>query len=324
MNNLMKLTMTILLTSAFGLVGCTTAQKDQSAYQGRVIEFESDGNGFNTKTFFYEGKNEVVAFDAQFTEAHAKQAIQHLRTFTKKPISWLVVTHPNPDKFNGANVFQKEGAKVIASRATSENLRGVHEYKKYYFVHMAKMFTEETYPAEAKIDETFESELSLRLSGGETIELKELNQPGISLNQTIAVLPANKGIVVGDLVHHQSHAWLEGGIENSQASPTIDSWIEVLEKLKANYPSDNQVFGGRGEVAGLEKAISAQISYLEKTDELVEKYVLDLGDKSDELKGNEASKHYRAIKQLMEVEFPEYKLSYMIEYGVYGLVNSKL
>ncbi|MFY7941661.1 MAG: hypothetical protein ACOVOX_12210, partial [Burkholderiaceae bacterium] len=34
--------------------------------------------------------------------------------------------------------------------------------------------------------------------------------------------------------------------------------------------------------------------------------------------------HYAALKAGFEKEFPELKLSYLIEYGVYGLVNSKL
>ena len=80
----------------------------------------------------------------------------------------------------------------------------VHAYKKYYFVNLAKMFTEKNYPKMPIIEEVFEDELTIRLKGGESIELKEYGRSGISLNQTIAALPNNKGLVVGDLIHHKS------------------------------------------------------------------------------------------------------------------------
>jgi hypothetical protein len=53
--------------------------------------------------------------------------------------------------------------------ATKKSIPGVHSYKKYYFVNLTKMFTEESYPKEAQINETFEEELTLRLSDGESI-----------------------------------------------------------------------------------------------------------------------------------------------------------
>ena len=129
MTSLFKLT-TVVLTTLLTFTSCASIEPQK----GRIIEFTSDANGFHTKTIFYEGQEEVVAFDAQFTEKHARQAIEHLRKFTKKPISWLIITHPNPDKFNGAKVFQAEGAKVIASDLTKKNMPPVHAYKKYYFM----------------------------------------------------------------------------------------------------------------------------------------------------------------------------------------------
>ena len=128
---------TLMLTFALSVNAC--AYQKVSIYNGKVIEFTSNANGFNTKTIFYEGKNEVIAFDAQFTPELARKSIEYLRKFTSKPISYLVITHPNPDKFNGASVFQNEGAKVVASRATKLAIPEVHAYKKYFFVKNSKI-----------------------------------------------------------------------------------------------------------------------------------------------------------------------------------------
>ena len=111
----------------------------------------------------------MVAFDAQFTPELAEQAIASLREQTDNPITYLVITHPNPDKFNGAPAFQ-EGAQVIASEATAAAIPGVHEYKKAVFVGKG-MFTEETYPKLATVDETFTGTKTLELGDGKTVAL---------------------------------------------------------------------------------------------------------------------------------------------------------
>lgn len=324
MKDLIKSSAVALFATAFSVSCVSQSKKLTSKDSGDVIEYVSPGEGFNTKTFFYVGKSEVVAFDAQFTEKYAKEAIDHLRKFTQKPISWLVITHPNPDKFNGAEVFKQQGAKVVASSATKENMPAVHSYKKYYFVEMAKMFTNDTYPSLPSVDESFDTTLSLRLEGGETIELTELNKPGVSLNQTIALLPKGKGLIVGDLIHYKAHAWLEGGIVNSKATPTMKSWIENIEFIGEEFNNKLLVYGGRGQIGTVNEVTKAQIEYLELADELVDRYVDDLKNANAKITDENAGAHYGLITKEFEQQFPDYDLSYMIQYGVYGLVQSKL
>jgi glyoxylase-like metal-dependent hydrolase (beta-lactamase superfamily II) len=242
----------------------------------------------------------------------------------------VVITHPNPDKFNGMSVFQNLGAEVIASTRTAENMKGVHDYKKYYFVNVAKTFTDQTYPALSQVDRTFEGTYDLRLKDGEKISLRELAEPGVSTNQTIAILPGalgeSQGVVVGDLIHFHAHAWLEGGIVAGNPVPTLSGWIADLKELRSLFKDQPEVtvYGGRGEVAKLNDAVQEEISYLKKADRLVSRYVRGLGTKKAELQGPSAQEHYNAIQAELEKAFPNYSLGYMIGYGVYGLVNSKL
>jgi glyoxylase-like metal-dependent hydrolase (beta-lactamase superfamily II) len=312
MKNLMNVSVAMMAISVAG--GAGTPAK-ASTFKGRVIEFKSGPEGFDTKTFFYEGENEVVAFDAQFTPALAEQAIARLREFTNKPLSWLVITHPNPDKFNGAPVFQKQGAKVIASNATVEAMPGVHAYKKYYFEEMAKMFKKGEYPALATVDQSFEGQADLVLKGGERIHLRELSQPGVSSNQTVASVESIQALFVGDLVHHRAHAWLEGGIVNGKPTPTLQGWVADLSQLKSLYAGDTMVYGGRGDAGILSQVAEEQIRYLQKADGLVADYVQALG---------KTPADYQALQGVFEKAFPNYSLGYMIQYGAYGLVNSKM
>ncbi|MCB0422194.1 MAG: MBL fold metallo-hydrolase, partial [Bdellovibrionales bacterium] len=198
--------LTVLLSFvSLSISACATSSTQESNPTGTIIEYKSGPEGFDTRTFFYVGKNEVVAIDSQFTPELAKKSIAHLRQFTDKPIKALIITHPNPDKFNGASVFKKEGAQIIGSKATADAMAGVNAYKKYYFVHMAKMFSEESYPSLTPIDETFEDSLTLNLKGDQVIRLVETNQPAISSNQTVVYIEGAGGLFVGDMIHHKAH-----------------------------------------------------------------------------------------------------------------------
>ncbi|MEO5667779.1 MAG: MBL fold metallo-hydrolase [Bdellovibrionota bacterium] len=290
-----------------------------------IFVFESGPEGFNTKTVFVDNGEEVVAFDAQFTPALAESSLKFLKTKTSHPVTNLVITHPNPDKFNGASVYKKIGAKIISSELTAANIEGTHAYKKYFFVEMAKMFKADEYPTPVAVDETFTNRLDLRLRNGDVIELLETGIPGVSTNQTVAYVAGAEALIVGDLVHDSAHAWLEGGIVKGQATPTISSWIENLELLKKEFSGDVIVYGGRGEAGKASVVFDRQISYLKKADHIVSAYVQKLGTKANsELTGPNAGVHAAALTKEFEAAFPDYKLAYMIQYGVYGLANSKL
>ena len=280
---------------------------------GHLYAFESDANGFNTKNFFYDTGKEVIVFDAQFTPELAKQSIDFIRTKTSNPITYVVITHPNPDKFNGIGEFQKLGAKVIASQATADAMPGVHAYKKNYFVNVAKMFSESTYPQLSTPDITFTGDYELPLGNGEKLALHELSKPGVASTQTIAYLPHAKAVIVGDLINHKAHAWLEGGIVEGKPTPTIDGWKDDLNELKTmfwNQP-DVTVYGGRGEAAPLQSAVNEQLHYLDQAKTLIDNYLAHNAN---------AEVNYSDLQKQFEQAFPDYQLGYMIGYGSYGLV----
>lgn len=285
-----------------------------------VGTFTSDSSGFDTHSFFVDTGREVIVFDAQFTPELARAAIAQIQASTRSPITHVVVTHPNPDKFNGLSAFQAIGAQAIASRATAAAVPAVHAYKKNYFVNVAKLFTDASYPAEARIDRTFVGELVLSLRSGHRLTLRELSHSGVSSTQTIAYLPAAQALFVGDLVHHRTHAWLEGGIVSGRAVPTLSAWGAALDELP-QFPATT-VYGGRGEPAVLSIAVSEQASYLVEIEDLARAYVASLGASAkSELSGPGAPAHYQILAERAAQKYPQYALPYLIQYGVYGLLN---
>ena len=171
--------------------------------------------------------------------------------------------------------------------------------------------------------QTFEGQSVIKLVSGETITLIELKNAGVASTQTVARIDATGDLIVGDLVHYNAHAWLEGGIVNGATKPDVGSWIKALDEVRAL--GGKVVHGGRGEDAPVAEAIDAEQAYLKAMDVLVTQYIKDLGTRVSELKDPaKAAEHYKAIQAKAEAAFPGRKLSYLIGYGVYGLANSKL
>lgn len=309
------------LAAPLATAGCASAPRATPAPAAAALHtFTSDAAGFDTHSYWLDTGREVVVFDAQFTPGHARLLANEIRAATPHPIRYVVVTHPNPDKFGGARVFQDLGAKVVASEATARAIPGVHAYKKHYFVHLAKAFTEETYPAEATVDVTFRGDLALPLEGDVPVLLHELQHPGVSSTQTVAVVPSLRALLVGDLVHHRAHAWLEGGIVDGKPAPDLARWRLALDELRA-YPGTT-VYGGRGAPAPVEEAVREERAYLSRMEALVGRYVAGLGAARAELSGPSAATHHKAIAALAAREFPGYALPYLVEYGVYGLAGA--
>jgi glyoxylase-like metal-dependent hydrolase (beta-lactamase superfamily II) len=297
-----------------------TAAASGAAAAPGLHRFTSDASGFDTNSYYYDTGKEVVVFDAQFTEALARRLLGEIKRKTKSPVRYVVITHPNPDKFNGATVLQRAGAKIVASAATAKAIPDVHAYKKAFFTKIAKMMPEEAYPPEPKVDVTFRDEHVLALDGGK-VALKVLENRGVSTTQTVAYIPAEKALVVGDLVHHKTHAWLEGGIEGGKPRPDVAAWTRALDELTAYEGAT--VYGGRGDAAPVATAVTEQKAYLEKLDGLVAAYVRGLGAKKAEIGGPQTMQHCKRIAERAKASFPDYKLPYLVEYGVYGLAGAK-
>lgn len=312
-----SLAITLTLVPGLALAACT-GDDPTPAPEPVLYTFTSDQNGFDTHSYYLDTGAEVVVFDAQFTPALAQALVDDIRSHTDAPIRYLVVTHPNPDKFNGAAVFRALGASVVASEATAAAIPGVHAYKRNFFVHVAGMFTEDTYPAQAEVDVVFRDQLVLDLDADVEVRLRVLENPGVSSTQTVAAIPALDALVVGDLVHHGAHAWLEGGIVDGAPRPDLARWRAALDEL--SDLGNPTVYAGRGELVALEEAIPAQQEYLTRVEDITGAYIAEHG--ADALLGSEAATHHAAISERIAAAYPEHALPYMTQFSIYGLATA--
>jgi glyoxylase-like metal-dependent hydrolase (beta-lactamase superfamily II) len=292
-----------------------------STAAGTLGTFTSGPEGFDTHTYFYDDGKEVTVIDTQFVPQLTRAMVEHIRQRTSSPITRVIVTHPNPDKFNGLSVLHELGAQSLASEATAKAMPAVHEYKKYFFVNVAKAFTEESYPKFEPVRSTFRGQTTVKLKSGETLTLVELRNPGVASNQTVVRIDKTGDLLVGDLVHYQTHAWLEGGITNGGPRPDLTKWRAAVRELETL--GQGVVYGGRGKAGRVKDVVAYQTDYLAKAEGIVGAYV-DATPKAELQDVAKAQQHYQKLQKLFEQQFPATGLSYLIGYGIYGLVNSKL
>jgi glyoxylase-like metal-dependent hydrolase (beta-lactamase superfamily II) len=297
-----------------------TASAASSA--GQLHVFTSEAAGFNTHSVWYDDGKEVTVVDTQFVPQIAHALVADILKQTHSPITRVIVTHPNPDKFNALSVFHREGAESIASVATAAAIPGVDRYKRNFWVN-AKAFTNDSYPKVEAVKTTFTRQQKITLKSGETITLIELRQPGISSNQTVVRIDKTGDLVVGDLVHTRTHAWLEGGIVDGKPVPTLAGWkADLKDLLKLG---SGKVYGGRGDFVPVKQAVAQQIAYLDKANAIVDSYIGSLGDKKTELSDpTQQGLHYAAIQAEFVKAFPDYAMPDLIGYSIYGLVQQKL
>lgn len=294
------------------------AEPASDAARPDVHTWTSGAEGFHTHSHWVDTGAEVVVFDAQFTPELAEALVADIQAQTDHPITTVVVTHPNPDKFNGAPVFQALGAEVVASQATADALAEVHAYKKAYFTGVG-MFTDETYPALPALDRVFEG--SLVLDTAVPVRLVELSHGGVTTTQTVALM--GDAVFVGDLVAGRAHAWLEGGIVDGAATPDLGAWDAALDEVLELAAPDAILYPGRGEALPVIDAVEEQQAYLETADAVVSSYVGDLEAPLDALAGPDGGSHFAAMGAAMGEAYPEHAWVDLVTYGVYGLAFAR-
>jgi len=301
---------------------CIAAMLATTTSAGTLGVFTSPEAGFDTHTFYYDDGREVVVFDTQFVPQLTEAMVNKIRSETRSPITKVVVTHPNPDKFNGLPVLHALGATSITSSDVAADMPGVHAYKQNFFVNVAKAFKAGTYPKLDAVKQTFSGpSITLKLASGETITLFALKHPGVAAHQVVARIDATGDLIVGDLLQHNAHAWLEGGIVNGKPAPDLDGWVSAVGELPAlaSGHADAKVYGGRGEFVPVSVAVPAQQAYLRDTLSIARTAVRASGSACNTSQASPAT--MEVVEQKLIEAYPQYKLPYVMHYSVYGLVG---
>ena len=292
---------------------------------GSLGVFTSGTNGFDTHTFYYDDGEEVTLIDTQFLPSLTEAMVDEVKSKTSSPITRVVVTHANPDKFNGLPYLHALGVESVTSAAVAADMPLVHAYKERFWIDEARAFEPGTYPAFENAKTVFSKSATIALKSGETLSLFELDNPGVANHQVVVRIDETGDLIVGDLVHTNAHLWLEGGLRQGKPHADLQRWsraVGELHDLSAGKPGA-KVYGGRGDFIAVDAAIKEQQRYLTKAQALVTGYITELGARKGELHdGQKKAAHFQELEKRFAAAFPDYKLPYMVGYSVYGLLNT--
>ncbi len=292
---------------------------------GSLGVFTSGTSGFDTHTFYYDDGEEVTLIDTQFLPSLTEAMVEEIKSKTSSPITRVIVTHANPDKFNGLPYLHRLGIESMTSAAVAGEMPLVHAYKEHFWIHEAQAFEPGTYPAFENARTVFSKSSTIALKSGETLTLFELDNPGVANHQVVVRIDETGDLIVGDLVHTKAHLWLEGGLQQGKPHADLQRWSDAvgeLQPLSAGKP-DAKVYGGRGDFIAVADAIKEQQRYLKQAQALVTGYIAELGARRGELRdGQKKAAHYQELEKRFSAAFPDYKLPYMVGYSVYGLLNT--
>lgn len=228
----------------------TPAEVDPDRRDG-VHAFTSVPRGFHTRSYWIEGPTGVVVIDTQFMPSEARRLISTIEAESDHEIVLAIVLHPNPDKFNGAEVFREHGVRVVTSSQVLARIPEVDALRRSWFYERYAP----DYPARTPELESFGGATTTIEAGGLTLRAHVL---GAGCSHAHVVIEHAGHVFPGDLVASGAHSWLELGL--------LDPWLARLDEIAALRP--RRVHPGRGPSGGPE-LLDAEREYLGRVRTLV-------------------------------------------------------
>jgi glyoxylase-like metal-dependent hydrolase (beta-lactamase superfamily II) len=228
----MRLSLGLVLAVVIGIAAPAAAQQQPAAAKRErqaavlrnpapnlyfLFDFESSNAGFLVTD------DGVLVIDTRQHPRDGQDLLDHIRKITQKPIKWVVNTHFHGDHNYGNSVFKAQGATIISQQETARLMQQVASKE---FARRQEFFKTRGYdPNDVKLvlpDITFDHEATIRL-GGHEIKLVYLG-PGQNPGDTFVVFPDLRMV-------YTPGAFGQHTLPNMAFTPSVESWIEVLDQL---------------------------------------------------------------------------------------------
>jgi cyclase len=187
------------------------------------LYFLFDYNGSNA--VFLVTDDGVLLIDTRTHPRHAQDLLDRIRKVTDKPVKWVVNSHFHGDHNFGNVVFKAAGATFVAQTDTARLMQHVHHKEMARRIEGFK--SNGLDPNEVKLvmpDVTFDSEMLIRL-GGREIRLNYYG-PGQQAGDTFVAFPHARMLFTPGAFGKRS-------MPNMAFTPSVDSWIRLLEQVAA-------------------------------------------------------------------------------------------
>ncbi len=205
----------------------------------------------NNATFGFVVTDEgVVLIDAGGSSKGAQLIHQAIREVTTKPVTVVINTGGQDQRWIGNGYFKQQGARIIAAKeAVADQKRRASDQLSVLVTQMGEQAMSGTHPAYA--DETFDAELDLDIGG----MLLHLRNPGRAHTpgDTFVWLPHRKLMFSGDIVYVE-RLLAVNSVSNSK------TWMQSFDTMAALKPV--RIIPGHGHVTDLKQARADTYNYL--------------------------------------------------------------
>jgi glyoxylase-like metal-dependent hydrolase (beta-lactamase superfamily II) len=208
-----------------------------------------EGTTMAVNSYLVNGPDGLVVVDAQLTLSDAA-AVRAAIEGSPLPLAGVLITHPHPDHYAGADVIVAgdDSVPVVATAAVDHVIRRDDAVKDAVVGPMigAEWPTRRRFP-----NRLVDSGQRVTL-GGLPLTVRDLGA-GESHADTLWLLD-DAAVFCGDVVYHGMHAYLADG--------RFGTWIDVLDALHASLPDDVTLYVGHGE-PGSKDLLVRQRRYVE-------------------------------------------------------------
>ena len=167
----------------------------------------------------------VLVVDTRQHPRDGQYLLDRIRKITDKPIKWVVNTHFHADHHYGNSVFKSVGATIVAH---SDTARIMQQVDRKEFARRQPFFKLRNYdPGEVQLtvpDLTFDKDATIRL-GGREVRLFYFG-PGQNPGDTFVLFPHARTVATPG-------AFARRSMPNMAFTPSVESWINLLEKVAA-------------------------------------------------------------------------------------------
>jgi glyoxylase-like metal-dependent hydrolase (beta-lactamase superfamily II) len=198
-----------------------------------------------------EGEDFLVCFEALATPVAARKWLATLRTYTDKPVRYLVLSHYHAVRVLGASAFDAE---VIVAHERTRALiaeRGKQDWASE-FARMPRLAEQaDSVPGLTWPTLTFTDRLTIDLGGDRGDLVLEYHGRGHTEGDITAWLPRHKILFAGDLVEAEAALYTGDAFHREWTAGTLDR----IAALGAE-----RLVGGRGDVSDGPDQVAAAIA----------------------------------------------------------------
>lgn len=216
---------TFLLTFIF-LSTTVMAQNLKTIERGnvKVHIFTSDPVIFEVASVVFEGKDEVVLIDAQFSKNNAQSLVDLIKK-TGKPLTTIFISYSDPDFYFGLDHIVKNfpEAKIYSTAQTAYLIDVTKEEKLSIWGPQLGVNAPEQIIVPSAIGQSY------FMLGNTKVEII---QPQNDEQHSYLWIPSLKTVLGGIYINEGSHLW----VADSQTADSRQKWVAALNEMEALNP----------------------------------------------------------------------------------------